>query len=83
MLRVRNTLKDYQSGLTPNPDMMCNAAIKFNRFFEYCRNELNVDAISTGHYVRSSYGCYLENYNPDKRKLVLYFTCCAGFISIV
>lgn len=61
-----NTMKEYQAGFTPNPDIMCNASIKFDRFFNHCVNELDFDAIAMGHYVRSSFGSYLENYVEDR-----------------
>lgn len=61
-------MKEYEAGFTPNPDMMCNASIKFDRFFDYCRNDLDVDAVAMGHYARSSYGCYLEYFDSTKRK---------------
>lgn len=57
-------LKEYESGCTPNPDIMCNRHIKFNAFTKFCINELKMDAVSTGHYARTSYGPYFENYDP-------------------
>ena len=44
-------LKAYQSGLTPNPDIMCNQEIKFKLFLETAL-ELGADKIATGHYAR-------------------------------
>jgi len=41
----------YQSGETPNPDVMCNAHIKFGAFFKKAR-ALDADYIATGHYAR-------------------------------
>ncbi|CAG9583211.1 unnamed protein product [Danaus chrysippus] len=55
-------LKEYETGLTPNPDILCNRYIKFDSFFEHCRNNLGVDAIATGHYANTSFGPFLENY---------------------
>lgn len=60
-----NLMKEYQSGFTPNPDVVCNQRIKFNHFYEYAVNVLNADAIATGHYARTSFGTYLENYQPN------------------
>lgn len=57
---------DYETGFTPNPDILCNRHIKFNSFLEYCVNELHVDAIATGHYALTSYGPYLENINSSE-----------------
>uniref|UniRef100_T1H646 tRNA-5-taurinomethyluridine 2-sulfurtransferase n=1 Tax=Megaselia scalaris TaxID=36166 RepID=T1H646_MEGSC len=55
-------LDDYKSGLTPNPDILCNKHIKFNAFYEYAKKNIK-DAISTGHYARTSFGPFLENYD--------------------
>lgn len=58
-------MKEYQSGFTPNPDVVCNQRIKFNYFYEHAVNVLKADAIATGHYARTSFGTYLENYQPN------------------
>lgn len=60
------TITEYESGLTPNPDILCNRHIKFNYFFHYALNELKCDAIATGHYAKSSFGPFLENFHPDE-----------------
>ena len=41
----------YENGLTPNPCVTCNRAIKFGRFFERA-DELGCDFVATGHYAR-------------------------------
>lgn len=61
-------LKEYETGITPNPDIDCNKHIKFNAFFHYARETLSADAIATGHYARSSYGRFLEHYVDDTSK---------------
>lgn len=58
-------LKEYECGETPNPDIHCNKHIKFNAFYHYARETLSADAIAMGHYARSSYGTYLENYSEN------------------
>lgn len=40
---------NYQKGLTPNPDILCNREIKFKVFFEKAM-ELGGDLLATGHY---------------------------------
>ncbi len=44
-------LREYQAGRTPNPDVLCNAEIKFRAFLDYALN-LGADKIATGHYAR-------------------------------
>lgn len=50
---------------------MCNRNIKFHKFYEYARNNLAADAIATGHYAKSSFGPYLENYRADSSKIII------------
>ncbi|CAH0551031.1 unnamed protein product [Brassicogethes aeneus] len=61
-----NLIKEYEVGCTPNPDILCNKNIKFKYFYNYAKCILNADAIATGHYAKTSFGPYLENYQMDK-----------------
>lgn len=45
-------LKEYRSGRTPNPDILCNKEIKFKAFLDYAKQR-GADYIATGHYVRA------------------------------
>ncbi len=45
-------LREYRSGRTPNPDIMCNREIKFKAFLDHAQ-VLGAARIATGHYVRS------------------------------
>lgn len=54
-------MHEYESGLTPNPDVLCNKNIKFGHFFDYSLNTLGADAVATGHYARNSWGQFLEH----------------------
>lgn len=44
-------LADYEAGLTPNPDVLCNREVKFQPFLEYA-TRLGADFVATGHYAR-------------------------------
>ena len=44
-------LREYQAGRTPNPDVLCNAEIKFKAFLDHAV-ALGADLIATGHYAR-------------------------------
>ena len=44
-------VREYQAGRTPNPDILCNAEIKFKAFLDHAMR-LGADAIATGHYAR-------------------------------
>ncbi|GGY11399.1 tRNA-specific 2-thiouridylase MnmA [Paludibacterium paludis] len=46
-------LKEYSAGRTPNPDVLCNAEIKFKAFLDYAMS-LGADCIATGHYARKA-----------------------------
>jgi tRNA-specific 2-thiouridylase len=45
-------LKEYSAGRTPNPDILCNAEIKFKAFLDHAIH-LGADGIATGHYART------------------------------
>ncbi len=44
-------LAEYQAGRTPNPDVLCNAEIKFKAFLDHAM-ALGADRIATGHYAQ-------------------------------
>jgi tRNA-uridine 2-sulfurtransferase len=48
---VEYLLKGYQTGITPNPDAMCNREMKFGVFLELAKAG-GFSAVATGHYVR-------------------------------
>ncbi|MBK5102759.1 MAG: tRNA 2-thiouridine(34) synthase MnmA [Burkholderiales bacterium] len=43
-------LAEYQAGRTPNPDVLCNAEIKFRAFLDHA-TALGAGRIATGHYA--------------------------------
>lgn len=44
-------LHEYRAGRTPNPDVLCNAEIKFKAFLDHAMR-LGAEKIATGHYAR-------------------------------
>ncbi|MGE0808901.1 MAG: tRNA 2-thiouridine(34) synthase MnmA [Burkholderiaceae bacterium] len=44
-------LREYSAGRTPNPDVLCNAEIKFKAFLDHAVS-LGAAHIATGHYAR-------------------------------
>jgi tRNA-specific 2-thiouridylase len=46
-----NFLAEYQAGRTPNPDVLCNAEIKFKAFLDHAL-QLGAERIATGHYAQ-------------------------------
>lgn len=68
--RVLKTVFDeYEEGVTPNPDVLCNQEIKFGLFHDAARR-LGFDYVATGHYARverDEDGAHLLKGNdPDK-----------------
>ncbi|WP_299486395.1 tRNA 2-thiouridine(34) synthase MnmA [Acaryochloris sp. IP29b_bin.137] len=55
----------YQQGITPLPCSQCNKTVKFGPMLNYARQELDTDAIATGHYARIAYS------NKDHRYQLL------------
>jgi tRNA-specific 2-thiouridylase len=53
-------LREYGAGRTPNPDVLCNAEIKFKAFLDHAVR-LGAQAIATGHYAR-------VRLNPETRR---------------
>lgn len=47
---VNDFIAKYEAGLTPNPCVLCNEKIKFSALLKEAK-KLNIDFISTGHYV--------------------------------
>jgi len=44
-------LREYSAGRTPNPDVLCNAEIKFKAFLDHAMR-LGAEKVATGHYAR-------------------------------
>ena len=64
-------IKQYAAGLTPNPDILCNAEIKFKSFLDHAMR-VGAEKIATGHYARvrqnTSSGLFelLKGLDPSK-----------------
>ncbi|MGZ8156263.1 MAG: tRNA 2-thiouridine(34) synthase MnmA, partial [Burkholderiales bacterium] len=67
-------LAEYRAGRTPNPDVLCNAEIKFRAFLDHAL-ALGADYIATGHYaqVREFEGLYQLLKAEDGTKDQSYF----------
>ena len=68
--------KEYESGRTPNPDILCNREIKFDIFLKVAIN-LGADYIATGHYCRviNNNNIFSLLSGIDKNKDQSYFLC--------
>lgn len=67
-------LAEYRAGRTPNPDVLCNAEIKFKAFLDHAI-QLGAERIATGHYagVRLNNGQYELLRGADAGKDQSYF----------
>ena len=67
-------LREYSAGRTPNPDVLCNAEIKFRAFLDHAM-QLGATRIATGHYagVRQRDGGYELLRAADRSKDQSYF----------
>ncbi|OGI21839.1 MAG: tRNA 2-thiouridine(34) synthase MnmA [Candidatus Moranbacteria bacterium RIFCSPHIGHO2_01_FULL_55_24] len=73
---VGYTLAEVQAGRTPNPDMLCNARVKFGAFYEYLEAQgKKYDKIATGHYAQTEErdGITWLKMSPDPVKDQTYF----------
>ena len=48
---IKQFITAYAGGLTPNPCVLCNAAMKFGALLEYMMQQ-GMDKMATGHYAR-------------------------------
>ena len=71
---VSYTVNEVKEGRTPNPDMLCNARIKFGAFYEYIADK-GFDKIATGHYAWTEVenGNTMLKMSPDPIKDQTYF----------
>lgn len=67
-------LDEVRAGRTPNPDMLCNARIKFGAFYDFVAGR-GFDKIATGHYAQTETqgGTARLKRSPDPIKDQTYF----------
>src|SRR5215216_6968878 len=58
-------LREYAAGRTPNPDVLCNAEIKFKAFLDHAMR-LGAEKIATGHYARTDGARLLKGKDASK-----------------
>jgi len=77
---VTYTIAEIKAGRTPNPDILCNKAIKFGFFLDYL--DPSFEKVATGHYAQSYFaqatkdgaeGVYRLKMAPDPIKDQTYF----------
>ncbi len=72
-------VSEYKKGRTPNPDILCNKYIKFDKFLNYAINDLKADYIAMGHYAGVRFDKDKNTYELirglDKEKDQSYFLC--------
>ena len=49
---VEYFIREYSSGRTPNPCLICNRRVRFDYMLSYAQKELGADFLATGHYAR-------------------------------
>jgi tRNA-uridine 2-sulfurtransferase len=71
---VDEMFKDYKKGITPNPDVLCNEAVKFPFLFRQAK-KFNADFIVTGHFakIKKSDGKHCMYRADDESKDQSYF----------
>ncbi|MDL2261888.1 tRNA 2-thiouridine(34) synthase MnmA [Bacteroidales bacterium OttesenSCG-928-I21] len=71
---IQDFINQYLSGFTPNPCVVCNKKIKWEKLLSEC-NKLNCDYLATGHYAQIIYenGRYFLRKGIDKGKDQTYF----------
>ncbi len=77
---IEYMFREYESGRTPNPDILCNREVKFDLFWEEAR-KYGADYVATGHYARkdstekNGRKIYRLLAGKDPKKDQSYFLC--------
>ncbi len=71
-------LKVLKSKKTPNPCLVCNRLVKFNKLFNFAKEE-GIKYVATGHYARTRKNPKTKKYEllkgKDEKKDQSYFLC--------
>ena len=59
---VNPFVDSYFQGRTPNPCPTCNYKMKFHHLWNAVQNDMQVDKMATGHYVRLTYNDAMDRY---------------------
>jgi tRNA-specific 2-thiouridylase len=62
---IDNFFSQYQQGLTPNPDILCNQEIKFKALWKAVR-QFEPDFVATGHYAKMENGVIVKPKDSEK-----------------
>ncbi|TAL50642.1 tRNA 2-thiouridine(34) synthase MnmA [Patescibacteria group bacterium] len=62
---IDDMFREFEAGRTPNPDVLCNKHIKFDRFVREA-DRLDCAFVATGHYARSIDGKLYTGLDPNK-----------------
>lgn len=65
-------IDDYNSGITPNPCILCNRMVKFNFLYDAMQT-FKADYFATGHYAKAIDGRLFKSYDENKDQT--YFLC--------
>ena len=66
-------VEEYKAGRTPNPDVVCNRAIKFGAFWDKAKAD-GADFIATGHYAQNINGSLQVSRDFDKDQTYFLWT---------
>jgi len=69
---IDDFVSEYESGRTPNPCVLCNAAIKFDALLKKAR-VMGFDGLATGHYARLNDDKTVISKAADRAKDQTYF----------
>lgn len=59
-------LRELEAGRTPNPDILCNQYIKFDKFYHWCQSQ-GAEKIATGHYAALDSNNHLMRPTDDNK----------------